>query len=336
MATDEDSASAPEQVTIYDIAREVGMSPSTVSRALSKPGRVSFATAERIRQVADDLGYHSEAIRRTLAPARTRMLAMVVPDITNPVFFGMIRGAERAAGEAGYTLLLVESQESVTAERDILDRLLPAVDGVVLSGSRLADGEIRKAAKQRPAVLLNRRVSRVASVLSDNLRAVKRAAEHLGELGHSTITYLAGPETSYADALRWRGLREAGIELGLRVRRLGPTQPTLAGGAALVPDWLEYRSSAVVACNDMVAIGFIRAALEAGVRVPAEVSVIGFDNILEASLMTPRLTTLATPLVTLGVTAINHLLSTVGVSDDAPPVLLPVRLVVRDSTAPAD
>lgn len=326
---------SPVQVTIYDIARVVGVSPSTVSRALSKPGRVSFGTAERIRQAAEELGYRAGAIRPGLPSARTRMLAMIVPDITNPVFFGMIRGAERTADRAGYTLLLVETQESVRAERDIVDRLLLAVDGVVLSGSRLSDGEIRKAAKQRPTVLLNRRVGQVASVQSDNLRAVKRAAEHLGELGHTTITYLAGPETSYADGLRWRGLREAGLELGLRVRRIGPTQPTLAGGAALLAEWLEHRTRAVVAYNDMVAVGFIRAAIEAEISVPEEVSVIGFDNILEGALMTPRLTTLATPQVTLGGTAINHLLSTGQLSDDAQPVLLPVRLVVRDSTGPA-
>lgn len=343
MATGEDAPTGPLDpgelagdgpVTIYDVAKVAGVSPSTVSRALSRPGRVSFATAERIREAAEELGYRSDPIRRSLPQQRTQMLAMLVPDITNPVFFGMIRGAERTAEAAGYTLLLVESQESITAERDILKRLLPAVDGVLLSGSRLSDGEVRKAAKQRPTVLLNRRVDQVASVLSDNLRAVKRAAEHLGALGHTAITYLAGPETSYADGLRWQGLREAGIELGLRVRRLGPTQPTLAGGAALLTDWLDHRSTAVIAYNDMVAIGFVRAALEAGVAVPGEVSVIGFDNILEASLLTPRLTTLATPLVTLGVAAVNHLLATAPPSADARPVLLPVRLVVRESTSP--
>lgn len=323
------------RVTIYDIAREARVSASTVSRVMGRPGRVSFDTAEHVRKVAESLGYRPRTIRRALPTARVGVLAMVVPDITNPVFFGMILGAERTAREADCTMLLVESQESVAVEREVLDRLLPIVDGVVLLGSRLPDPEIRGAAKQRRLVVVNRLVGQVSSVLSDHLRAVKRAAEHLAERGHREITYLAGPQASYADSLRWRGLQEAGHELDLAVSRIGPGVPTVSGGAALAEQWRRNPGTAVIAYNDMVAIGFISCVTAAGIAVPGDVSVVGFDNVHQAKLVTPPLTTLATPLVTLGVTAVKHLLTDVPIDDDVRPQLLPVRLVVRDSTGRA-
>ena len=147
---DPPGGSARPRSTIYDVARAAGVATSTVSRALSHPGRVSFATAERVRQVAEEVGYRSDRIQR--APVRrTSLLAVVVADITNPVFFGMVRGAERTAAHAGYTTLVVETQESETAERAALDRVQPAVDGVVLTSSRMADASIREVAKQRTA-----------------------------------------------------------------------------------------------------------------------------------------------------------------------------------------
>lgn len=331
------AALRPARPTIYDVARVAGVAPSTVSRALSSPGRVSFRTAERVRKVAAEIGYQSERMERSLPQQRTSLLAMVVADITNPVFHGMIRGAERTAAHAGYTLLVVETQESEQVERTALGRVLPSVDGIVLTSSRMSDSGIRAVAKRTPTVVLNRMVGQVASVATDNVRAVKQAAEHLGGAGHRTITYLPGPEASWADGMRWRGLREAGYELDLKVRKVGPSLPTMRGGAAAAQEWLEHRTSAVIAYNDLVAIGFVQAIIAAGVRVPEDVSVVGFDNILDSELVIPRLTTLAAPLVSLGSTAVNHLLNSgrrEG-TDGAEPVLLPARLVVRDSTGPS-
>ncbi len=322
--------------TIYDVAREAGVSPSTVSRALSRPGRVSFDTAERIRKVAAELGYHTKVMTRTLPERTTRMLGLVVADIANPVYLGMIRGAERTARELDYSMLLVETEESERQEMQVVERLIPLVDGIILGASRLSDVDIRRLAKQTPLVVLNRQVGQVTSVLSDNLRAVKRAAGYLGGLGHTSISYLAGPENSWSDGVRWRGLREAGLELDLRVRRLGPYVPSIKGGATAASDWLTHRTGAVLAYNDLMAIGFMRQLALNGVEVPGDVSVIGFDNISDASLIRPRLTTMAAPQVTLGATAVNHLLrQRRQVAEVGDPVLLPVRLMVRESTGPA-
>ena len=320
--------------TIYDVARVAGVATSTVSRALSNPGRVSFKTAEHVRKVAEEIGYRSTALERALPNQRKMLLAMIVADINNPVFHGMIRGAERTAMHAGYTMLLVETQESEHTEKQALSRVLQAVDGVILSSSRMTDASIRDAAKHRPLVVLNRIVDQIPSVASDNLKAMRKASEHLAGAGVGEITYLAGPEASWSDGMRWRGLRAAGPELNLKVRRIGPNTPTMAGGRLAATKWLGNQTRGVIAYNDLLAIGFIQAVMLAGYRVPEDVCAIGFDNILDSSLVEPRLTTIAAPLVSLGSAAVNRLVkrSWHEQSELAGPVLLPTRLVVRDST----
>lgn len=320
--------------TIYDVARMAGVAPSTVSRALSKPGRVSYQTAERVRRVAEELGYRTGRMERAVSGRSTGLLAIALADVANPVFFGMIRGAERAATDLGFTVLLLETQESESTEREALDRLIPEVDGVVLSSSRMSDAAIRSLAKRMPIVLLNRIVSEVSSVVIDNVHAIKKATEHLAALGHTSICYLAGPQASWADGARWRGLREAGLELDLHVRRLGPFQPTIQGGAVAAKEWMLRPTSAVITYNDLIAIGFLRTVMAAGRSVPGDVSVIGFDNIADAVMVEPNLTTIAAPLVSLGAAAIARLVKvTRSRSSKAPePVLLPARLIIRNST----
>jgi DNA-binding LacI/PurR family transcriptional regulator len=332
--TQADTMAESAEPTIYDVARVAGVAPSTVSRALSKPGRVSFKTAEHVRQVAERLGYRSQKLERPISERGTGMLAIIVADIANPVFFGMIRGAERSAHAGGFTMLVIETQESEPIEREAVDRLLPLVDGIILSASRMGDQAIRNAAKRTPVVLLNRTVAEVSSVISDNVHAIKKATEHLVGLGHTSICYLAGPEASWADGMRWRGLREAGLELDLQVRRLGPFLPTIRGGSQAAEQWAARPTTGVIAYNDLMAIGFMQAVVAAGRSVPRDVSVVGFDNILEATLVEPPLTTIASPLVSLGSAAVAYLLRKQAQAPSAAPVLLPARLVLRDSTGP--
>ena len=325
-----------ETPTIYDVARVAGVAPSTVSRALSRPDRVRYQTAERIRHAAAELGYRKDHFDRVLSERGTRVLVIVVADIANPVYFGMIRGAERAASDRGFTVLVLESQESEPAERTTLERLIPLVDGLVLSSPCMSDAAVRSLAKRKPVILLNRTVSEVSSLVIDSGHAIKKAAEHLTRFDHSSICYLAGPEAFWADGMRWRGLREAGLELGLHARRLGPFLPTIRGGAAAAEQWLQRPTTAVIAYNDLMAIGFVQQVVADGLDVPRDVSVIGFDNIVDAILVEPHLTTIAAPLVSLGSAAVARLVKTAGGSIPAAeePVLLPARLVVRGSTGP--
>lgn len=334
---DSPSAGAPAQrhtPTIYDVAKAAGVAPSTVSRAFSRPGRVNAETAERIRQVAAELGYRTNPLARALPTGRTSLLAIVTADVTNPFFFEIIRGAEAAAAEAGYTMIVVDVQESPEAERRALDRALPLVEGIVLATSRMSDSSIRVAAKQRPTVVLNRVMTDVPSVVTDNARGARRAVEHLAELGHTTLTYAAGPEASWADGMRWRSVREAAYELELRTRRLGPFPPTQAGGLAAAQALRQNPTTAVIAYNDLIAIGLLRGLSRLGARVPQDVSVVGFDNIFGSDFCDPPLTTVAAPLRHLGSYAVTTLLEEMKRRRSGPlrPALLPAQLVVRGST----
>ena len=321
-------------VTIYDVARVAEVAPSTVSRAFSRPGRVNSETAARIRRVADELGYRTAPLARAQATSRSRLLALVVSDVANPFYAEVIHGAQAAATAAGYTLLLIDAQESERLERATLERTLASVDGVLLAGTRLSDSAIRMLSKQKPVIVLNRTIVDVPSVVPDNARGIRLAVEHLAELGHRSITYVSGPEASWADGARWRAVLEATGALSLRARRSGPFPPDLAGGVRAAEEFGDRYPSAVIAYNDQLAIGLIRGFTARGLRVPRDVSVVGFDNIPVADLITPGLTTVAAPLYTEGATATRHLLTLVasGQRGTSLSAVLPVKLVVRGST----
>ena len=323
--------------TIYDVARLAGVAPSTVSRTFARPGRVSFETAERVRAAAEQLGYRARSVSRqgSVRDRRTHMIAVVVSDISNPAYFDLIRGAEEAAAEAGYTVLLAHTHESDRKEREALERTLPTVDGILLTSSRMSDSSIRMMAKQKPTIVVNRAVNGVASVVPDNPRGMRRAAEHLAAAGRRSIVYMAGPQASWADGMRWRALRECALELELRVHRAGPFEPTAEGGRDAAVRWLEQRGPAVILYNDLMALGFLRELRRHGVRTPEDVAVIGFDDIQVLDLVSPALTSVAAPMRALGATAVHNLLAmTRGASPTAVrPMVLPTRLVVRESSA---
>ncbi|MEY9872013.1 LacI family repressor for deo operon, udp, cdd, tsx, nupC, and nupG [Streptacidiphilus sp. MAP12-33] len=326
---------APRPPTIYDVARLAGVAPSTVSRAFSRPGRVGAETAARVHAAAAELGYRGTSPAQAPPRGRTGAVGLIVSDVTNPVHFGIIRGVEEAAADAGYTLLLADAQESEANERTALERLLPGVDGVVLASSRMSDRAVRAVAKQRPVVVLNRVVPGIRCVVADTEAGVRGALTHLRELDHRAVTYLAGPAASWADGRRWRALLDLAPEFGLKVARMGPTPPTVSGGLAAAAEVLRSRPSAVVTYNDLLAIGLLRGLAEAGVEAPGQVSVVGFDNIFGSDFCTPALTTVAAPLRAIGTEAFRDLHRQIR---HEPPraetvLTLPTQLVVRGSTA---
>ncbi len=319
--------------TIYDVAEAAGVAASTVSRAFARPGRVNAETAARIFAAAEALGYRTTSLPG-LAPSRTRTLALVVTDITNPFYGDIIRGAHEAAGELGYTLLLSHTQEDAQLEREWTERELRAVEGVLLTSSRMSDQAIRMMAKQKPVIVLNRRLPEVPSILVDNARGVRRAVEHLTELGHDSITYVAGPESSWTDGVRWQALREATYELDIRLRRVGPcNSPTVQAGFGRASEIAAQGATAVIAYNDVVAIGVLKGLLRLRLRVPDDVSIVGFDNTLLAEITEPELTTVAAPLHAMGATGVRNLVAMAGGAvPSREPIVMPVRLVVRRST----
>ncbi len=321
--------------TIYEVADAAGVSPSTVSRAFSRPGLVSAATARHVAAVAADLGYRAGSPARELPRDKTTTVALVVSDVTNPVYFGIIRGFESAAARAGYTTVLADTQESHTVERTMLKRVLPGVDGVVLGSSRMSDRAIRTVADRVPTVVLNRIVSGTRCLVPDTASGIGGALAHLRELDHAAVTYIAGPEAAWEDGTRWRSMLDLGTGLGLKVNRIGPFPPTLAGGLAAATEVLRHTPTAVVTYNDLLAIGLMRGLTAAGTEVPAQVSVIGFDNVFAAELCVPALTTVATPLAEMGAASFVelHRLIRREPAHSCQVVSATARLVVRGSTA---
>lgn len=333
---DQGRTSLPQRpATIYEVAKVAGVSPSTVSRTFSRPGRVSVRTADHVRAVAAQLGYRTDGVFRPIQQVATKIIGIAISDLTNPFYFGILRGAERAAGKAGYTLLLLDTQESDVIEREILNRVTPLVSGLVIASTRTSDTVLRSVSKSTPVVVLNRYVGGLACVVPDSQRGIRRAVEHLAGLGHREIFYLAGPDAAWANGARWLAVREAAYELGIHEHRIGPNPPTVEAGHGAATQVLRRGARAVICYNDMMAMGLMRGLAARGCRVPDDVSVIGFDNNFAADLVTPRLTTVAAPLATIGETAVRQVLSMIGGATprgDAP-IAVPVRLVVRSSTA---
>jgi LacI family transcriptional regulator len=321
-------------VTIYDVAAAAGVAPSTVSRAFSRPGRVNPQTADRIRRIAGVLGYRVSPVSHPDPTARTSVIAILVSDVTNPFYNEIIGGVEAAAAEVEFTTLLVNTRGSADVERETLERTIPAVEAIVLATTVMSDSTIRVIAKQRPVVVLNRAVSDIPSIIADNPFGTRRAVAHLAELGHHTITYAAGPEASWTDGIRWRSVREETAKLHVQARRIGPFDPTVAGGGAAADELDLDRTTAVIAYNDRMAIGLIRRLTGRGTLVPEDISVVGYDNIFLAELVTPPLTTVAAPLFVMGTVAVHTLLAVMNGAHmhSVDPSVLPSRLVVRGST----
>jgi LacI family transcriptional regulator len=320
--------------TIYDIAELAGVNPSTVSRALNKPGRINAATEAKIKAAAESLNYRVNPMARSLPTGRTNMLAVIVADITNPMFFDAVRGAELGAQASGYTTVIAESQESSRNEAVALEKILPAVDGVVLATTRLSDTEIASIAKTKPVVLMNRKVSGVLDVVPDIAPGVEQAILHLKQLGHKRIAFVAGPQTAWMSSTRWKLILDTALDNKLEVVEIGPNEPTFEGGKGALKLVRAAGVSAVIAYNDLVAIGLIKAAQEQGISVPKELSVIGFDDIFGAELTTPSLTTIKSPLLEAGEIAVKALLDLLdGEEPTAGSENLATTLVLRQSTA---
>ncbi len=322
-------------MTIYDVAKAAGVAPSTVSRTFARPGRVNADTAERVRQAAEQLGYRSAQIRQGPSTTRTKLLGVMVSDVANPFFSQLIRGAQLAANEVGYEILLADCRESGTRERAALERLIPVVEGFVIGSSRMPDSTLRMIAKQRPMVSMNRAMVDVPSVVTDNAGGARMALELLRELHHDDVYYVAGPEAAWPDGMRFRGLRDHAHTLGMTVHRVGPVLPTFEGGLAAARQLAERRPTAVIGYNDLVAVGVMHGLMQAGLRVPEQVSVIGFDDILIARLVLPTLTTVAAPMRQMGATAVGNLVAILNGarSQATEAMVMPVQLRVRGSTA---
>lgn len=329
---------SPKRTTVYDVAREAEVAASTVSRAFNNPRRVNAVTREHVHTVAERLGYRPSPLASALQSGRTATIAMLVPDITNPHFFGAIRGAEGRARQADLTFILSNTEESATKEQDQIERLARSVDGFVLAASRLPAAVVAELARDHNLALVNRQVEGIPSAVVDNDSGSRQIVDHLASLGHRSFVYLSGPQRSWSAGRRWSALGAAAQEHGMSAERLGPFPPTTEAGGAAADAALVREATAFVAHNDLLAIGVLKRLAERGRAVPGQVSVVGYDDMFGADLCVPALTTLAGPGDSAGRAAVELLLhrgSRLATHPDQHRVVLPSHLVIRDSTGPA-
>lgn len=325
--------------TIADVAREAGVSRQTVSRALNNKGEISSETLRRVREVIERLDYRPSSIARGLATHRTLTIGLIVPDIANPFFADISRGADDTAHAAGYSLLLCNTVEDPRREAAVL-RLLEqrGVDGIVLCSSRLPEDELADLMEHHAAaVLVNRKLPGYCSVCVDDAWGAGVMVRHLLGGGRRTIGCLAGPPISYSGRERARGFaqamaaagRESVPALTVRCASLDPE-----GGRRAALELLSERPDvdAIVCHNDLVALGALHACAEQGQRVPQEVAVAGADDILLAALVTPSLTTMRIDRMAIGAIALQMLLDQLNEAAEGCTIqVLRPELVVRES-----
>jgi len=238
---------------------------------------------------------------------------------------------------AGYTLLLADTEESGELEASMLAKLRPSCDGAVLTASRLSDAQLTVLANDMPIVVINRTPQGVPNVLIDSAGGIDQALEHLVSLGHRRVLYVSGSRGSWSNEKRWRAMRSTAERLGIEVCRTGAFVPKTTSGAAAADALLNSGATAAIAFNDLLAIGMLTRFRERNVRVPDDVSVVGFDNIFGADFCNPPLTTLTLPIEQAGRVAVSMLLANlapVGPKSPRRSVLLSTHLTVRESTGP--
>ncbi len=338
-------AQAPRQrpTTLLDVARLAGVSTATVSRALEKPNAVAEATRVRVMEAVAACGYTANIVARNLRKMETRLITILVADITNPFFNEIIRGIERVARENGYSVLLADS-ENDPGQENAYGNLLAAkrTDGMILMNGRMPAGLILAdgAAADAPIVVACEYLPNLdlPTIQIDNIDAAKRATEHLLRLGHRRIGFVTGPVWNVLSRDRLYGYRDAILEGGLQFddSLVVTGNFSIQSGIAAMESLLKLtpRPTGIFASNDEMAIGAIRAARDAGLRVPQDVSIVGFDDIRFAAFVDPPLTTIRQPGQEIGRRAMAQLVKILAGERVAERrLILPTELVVRGSTA---
>lgn len=331
--SESDSSNGNHRITIYDVARQAGVSPSTVSRTFSRPDRVSISTAQKVQQVADALGYHSDMVDSRPGTQGRGLVAVIVPDLGNQFFTGVIRNIQDECERFRFETLILETRESITKERRIVDTVAPVVSGIILVSPRMPDAMIRKCAQLRPLISVNRDVRGVSSICIDVSKGARQAVDHLHTLGYRSLTYLDGPAASWSGGIRWRHIFNECDAKGITVKRSLPCAPTFYGGYSYAEKYLDDPTGAVIAHNDLMAIGLIVALRRLGCECPRDVSVIGFDNDTMSMVSSPPLTTIHMSLSALGRGAADLLMQRLaGTTSTTAAPIVPAHLIIRQST----
>ena len=323
-------------VTIKDVAREAGVSLATVSQILNGRKRYSLEVEARVNEATQRLAYRPNPHARSMITGRTNTIGLVILDISNPFFSAIIHGANEESTRRGYNLLLADAQIQPERERSLHATLAASIDGLLLASSTLPDEEIVKLSRRQTTVVIARDPGHgVLNVVNDARDTHYQLTRHLIGLGRRRIAYLNGPPL-WTNRERRRGYLDAITE-----SKREPLEATLhslyqEGGATLAAELLfsADRPDAVVAFDDLAAIGFMTMAKRLGFRVPEEVAVTGAGNLPLTDLIQPALTTVDTNTHELGRCAMQLLLDRIegkGIARETK--IIKSRLVIRESSA---
>jgi DNA-binding LacI/PurR family transcriptional regulator len=319
--------------TITQVAEAAGVSRATVSRAFGQPELLSDATVKLVREVADQLGYVPNQTARALSTGRAGNIALVVPDITNPFFAAIMRGAQALARQQGYATFLGDSDETPELEDLLLTRLAAQVDGFILVSSRLTRERIRAHAARRPLVLLNRDVSGIPRLLIDAASSYEAAVEHLAGLGHRAIAYVSGPAISWSNRQRRDAVSRAAERCGLLLFIVPTEKPTFEAGQRCTEAVLKTGATAALAFDDVTAQGLMSGLAARGLSVPGDMSVVGCDGVV-ATMTYPPLSSISIDCFGVGQTGVRMLLDVLGGERVREKSMLATELVLRATTAP--
>jgi LacI family transcriptional regulator, galactose operon repressor len=333
-------------VTIKDVARRSGVSPMTVSRVINESKRVSPATRRRVEEAISELGYVPSRLARGLIRQKTGTLALIVPDVANPFFTLIVRGAEDVARRTGYRMILCDTRSDLAIEREVIEEMIAhRVEGIAIAPvSDRSKSHLRRLAKfGLPFVLIDRTVSDVDCdvVVGDNESGARRLVEHLISLGHRRIGFIVESDEvstardrrqGYLEALAGAGLP---VDSSLIVRSTVDPSGGFDGMRRLLE--LENRPTAVFTVNNLVALGAIEAVRAAGLEVPDDLALVCFDDIEYASRLHPFLTVMAQPAETLGTLGTQLLVDRIEgrARDQSRVVVLPAQFVIRESCGAA-
>ncbi len=335
---------AKQKVNIKDVAARANVHPSTVSRVLNPSTRsmVSVDVANRVTRIADEMGYARSPLASGLRTGRSYTIGVIIPDLSNPVFPPVVRGIERTLGAAGYIAVLADSDNNPNSEMAIFESMVSRrIDGLIMATAHTKDPVVRACIEEKvPLVLVNRTTDThdISEVVNNDELGIRMAVSHLANLGHQRIAFLGGPENTSTGRDRRKAFEKQG-EAGVFELNSGliaqSSAFTVAAGQASMLEILDRKQAftAVVAANDMLALGCYDALHQRGLRCPDDISVTGFNDMPFVDRLSPPLTSLHIPHDELGVRAASLLLEQIRDPDIAArTVCLDPTLIIRGST----
>ncbi|MEF3305639.1 LacI family DNA-binding transcriptional regulator [Paenibacillus sp. GYB003] len=336
-----------KHASIYDIAKEAGVSVATVSRTINNPEKVSKRTKTKIYEIMERLNYAPNALAQSLVSRSTKTIGVFLSSVTNPFYAEMVQAIEQRAFNDNYTILFGNTSNRIEKEQKYVDVFLKKqVDGIILAGGRNINDahtqHILKTAERVPVILTNYAVvgKNIYCVLTDEAAGTTMAVQHLIETGHDKIAYINGYEFSYPSVIKKDSYLKTLSRNGLSVneeRIVNAPADTMEGGYKACEALLERGAdfNAIFAANDMMAIGAMKKLMSAGYGIPQDVAIVGYDNIHLCDYWSPALSSVTQNMDRLGNMAVEMLGSVLEGKEVNQISYLQPELIVRESSAPA-